>query len=359
MPAVNFVAQGAVRTDADDPPRSKSPYHSFSTHVSISLGLERFRLSDIPEIVTFLNRVWGIAYGPAVRPVFTEEYLRWLYGGPDADQTAIVGVRKDGRIVSVKAMLARELIVAGGTPRRAYLGTHLAIDNQLSLAERLALLSVADQLWMNREICTPADIAYTVFDAVKPLVKRTEALVAKRGVTRVIGTFSNMVVTPELVERSPTNLVSRPGTPDDVAEIAALAGRLARSASLALHLTAARVRHHWFNAPSGEVFVTESGDGLLGACCVYALGTTRGAEPAMVAVLESFLATRPEAGIALLREALHYARRIGARGVVLENGTWLDEPRAYGLVPSSRQMQLAVMSRDPVDIGTSWLVDIK
>ena len=53
------------------------------------------------------------------------------------------------------------------------------------------------------------------------------------------------------------------------------------------------------------------------------------------------------------------AQRTGARGVVLENGTRLDAPRAYGLMPSGRQMQFAVMSRDPIDIGTSWLVDIK
>jgi Sulfotransferase family len=257
--------------------------------------LERFDVGDIPEIVRFLNRVWGAAYGPAVRPVFTEEYLHWLYGGPEAQRTAIVGSRKDDRIVSVKAMLARELAVRGGPPRAAYLGTHMAIDPTMPLAERLTLLPIADQLWLNATVCGLAELAYTVFDAVKPLARRTEVLLARQGISRVIGTFAQMVATPALVERSPTSLASRPGSVDDAEGIVALAAQVARSASLAVRLTPARVRHHWFNAPSGEVFVTESGSVLSGACCVYRLRTTRGFEETAVAVLESFLAMTPEA----------------------------------------------------------------
>lgn len=317
--------------------------------------LERFHVADPEEVATFLNSAWERAYGPAVRPVFTEEYLRWLYGGPDAERTAIVGVRIDGRIAALKAMLSRELVVQG-VAAPAYLVTHLTIEPTLSLAERVALQPLAsDQLWLDSSVCDPTDFAYAVFDAEKPIARKTEASLARQGVSRVIGEFTQMVVAPTLIQRLSTSVVSRAATLDDASAIAELSRRFERSASLAVRLTPDRVRHHWFEAPGAEVLVTEDDDGLSGACCVYRLQTTRG----IVAVIESLLTTSTAAGVALLRQVLPYATRVGARGVVLENATMIDGPREIGLTPTGRAMQLAVMSRRPVDIGTTWLVDVK
>ena len=158
-----------------------------------------------------------------------------------------------------------------------------------------------------------------------------------------------------LLQRLPATVVGRAATLDDAVGIAELSARVTRSATLAVRLTPARVRHHWFEAPGAEVLVTEDGDGLTGACCVYRLLTTRGS----VAVVEALLMTSPEVGVALLREVVPYAKRVGARGVVLENATMIEAPREIGLTPAGRAMQLAVMSRRPVDIGTTWFVDIK
>jgi len=322
------------------------------------MNLERLSVHDIPEIAPFLRTVWGASYGQHGIPLFSETYLRWLYGGPEANQTVLLGARKDGRIVAVKALLGRELLIQG-KPHPAYLSTHLAVDPTLALADRLALISIADPHWLGSTLCAPSDVVYAFYDGQKPMAKRTEAYPAKFGFSRVFGTFSQMIAIPALVNRQESPIIARPGTVDDGTAISALSREVTRRVSVSATLSPSRVVHHWFHAPGAEVFVTESPDGLTGACCVYELQIVRGATATPVAILEGLLVSSPDAGIALLREAIKYAQRIHAKGVVLENASWLETPRTYGFAPSGRQMQVVVMSRQPVDIGTSWMVDVK
>jgi hypothetical protein len=320
--------------------------------------LERLPHSAIPEIAAFLNRVWGDAFQSTGCPLFECDFLNWVYGGPDAGRTALVGARKDRRLVAFKAMVPRALTVKGAT-YQTYIGTHLAIDPTLALSDRLAVLPIGDQLWLTDALCPRAEMSVTFFDAQKPLAKRTADRVASQGLTRVVRSFPQMVVVEALLARAPVASVVRHARADESAALAALASASSRAASMSVIWTAKRVEHHWFGAPDAEVFVCEEAATLTGACAVYRLPTRKAGSTFTVAIVEALFAASAPEGLALLRAAVEYGKRIGARGVVVENATWLDQPRDWGLAPSGRQMQLAVSSRHPIDVGSSWRLDVK
>jgi hypothetical protein len=322
---------------------------------------ERLSLDDVPEIVGFLDRTWRAAYGTHAFPAFNETYLRWLYGGPRQDDTRLVACRMRGRLLAFRAYLARDIAVRGKR-HRALIATHFGVDREVPSARRADVIARLTLLpWQSRSMFPAVDLTYGALEADKALTAKASSIYTSGGLSVAIGQFAHAVANvPDRVETSRTRHV-RHATVADAAAIARLHHAVGTRCDLAQCLTADDIAHHWFTAPEGEVYVTEDADGINGALCAYRLETVTAGGTGTVAICEGFLASDVAAATALLDAGVNYRRRIGAKGLVCENVTYLpvDFRRACGLLPSLRQMKLCVASRQPVDLGESWLIDIK
>jgi hypothetical protein len=321
--------------------------------------VERLSLDDIPEIVAFLNEVWGASYGPGA-PVFDAPYLRWLYGGPQQATTRLVGCRLNGRLIGMRVFLARTVAI-GQQTYQALLNTHLAIHPTAPLSLKPRLFEELNvRAWYDRTLFPPVDVAYSAVETRKKLAARAASVLTRHGVHVSVRVFAHTVVTTHRTDQVLRHHTRR-ATLDDAASIARLHARQQATSTLSRCVTDAEIAHHWFAAPAGAVYVAENADGLSGALCVYSLNRTNGGSGFRVAVCEALLATEAGAAIPLLDRALRYQHRVHAKGLVCENATYLptELQRACGLMPSLRQMYLVVATRTPVDIGAAWLIDVK
>jgi hypothetical protein len=325
------------------------------------MKIVRLSLESVGEIANHLNDVWGSSYGAMTCPVFDPDYLTWLYSAP---RTAILGVRADGRLVGVKALLGRTLAIEG-KDADAYLSTHLAIDPTVPLATRLSVLSLLSEPdpFTTASHCEPAAASYSFHEETKTVVRNTEGIMTRHGLHRSLATFSQAILNPATLLRVDAPLPSvRPATSDDASRIAALFRQcVPAECRVGACPSAADVARHWFAAPDASCYVSETDGTTTGAICVYRLRTKKASTTSIVAVVEYLLATAPIDAAALLKKALAYAQRISARGVVVENPTYLDPSTLSftGLLATTRRMVLAVIGRDPVPVGRSWLLDVK
>jgi N-acetylglutamate synthase-like GNAT family acetyltransferase len=324
------------------------------------MKIERLGLESVGEIAAHLNDVWGSSYGSMTSPVFDPEYLTWLYSAP---RTAILGVREGGRLVGIKALLGRTLTIQGHKTD-AYLSTHLAIAPSVPMATRLSILGLLSEPQpFTAAHCERAAASFAFYEAPKTLVRNTEEIITRYGLHRSLATFAQSILNPAALLRLDARLPSvRCATFDDTARIAELFRECAPAECLVRECPSAEdVQRHWFTAPEASCYVSQTDGVTTGAMCVYRLRTTKPGTTSTVAVVDYLLASAPFDAAALLKEAIAYAQRIGARGVVVENTTYLD-PSIFpltGLLTTTRRMVLAMIGREPVPIGSAWLLDVK
>ena len=126
-------------------------------------------VSDIPEIRGLLDEIWAATYGDAGAPVFTDDYLEWLYGGPMRDRHLLIGYRATGgRLVGFRAFLFRQCTLNG--PRPAYIATHATVRQDMPRTDRLAVSS-----GIGRPLClglAPDALLISFYEAGKPLARR-------------------------------------------------------------------------------------------------------------------------------------------------------------------------------------------
>jgi hypothetical protein len=324
------------------------------------IPLERLFVDDVPEVADFLNRCWGAGYGLEACPVFDARYLQWLYGGPQAETTRLFGYRCDGRLVAFRSYLARTVVV-GGSQRLAFLNTHLGVDAAVPIEIRRQLVTAFTvRPWQSRTEFPPIELTYSAIDAGKGLSAKLAGLYTGHNLNPAFSNFAHTLVLARRSAVAAPDRVRR-ATLDDVPVIARVHERLALRCDVALHWTEAEIAHHWFAAPDSAVYVAENADGPSGAACFYRLDTMTGGRTARVAICEMLLADSAGTLSPLLDAGLAFQHRIGAKGLVCENATYLplDLQRACGLVPSMRQMRFLVVTPDRVDIGERWLVDVK
>jgi len=324
------------------------------------MKIESLGLESVGEIANHLNDVWGSSYGSAACPVFDPDYLTWLYSAP---RTTVLGVRENGRLVGVKALLGQTLAVEG-MKADAYLITHMASDPTVPLATRLSIVGLLSEPQQFTGLhCEPAAASYAFYEEQKTLLRNTVRIMTRHGLHRSLATFSQAIVNPAALLRLDAHLPSvRLATSDDTPRIAELFQQCAPAESRVSECPSpTEVERHWFAAPGASCYVSHTDGTVTGAMCVYRLRTRKAGTTSTVAVVEYVLATAPLDAAALLKQALVYAQRITARGVVVENTTYLDPSvlRLTGLLPTTRRMVLAVISRHPVPIGGSWLLDVK
>jgi hypothetical protein len=319
--------------------------------------IEQLGLTDIPEIASFLNDTWGAAYGNQSFPRFTEAYLHWLYAErPGATQ--LVGCRVNGKLAAFRSLLPRDLSV-GGITKPGYLSTHLGIDRALPSALRRDLfVAVHLEPWIRMH--PRFDLTYAAIDAAKPHIARVSALYAEHGLRIASASFAHAIVARQHNGTNSSSSVRR-GTLADVPEILQQHREAAKSCLLSWDPTPDDLAHRWFSAPESEVYVADDANQIRAAACFYRLETVTAGRPAIVAICEGVLGADAASIRPLLDRGIEYQQRIKAKGLVCENVTHIpaDVQDACGLRPSFRAMRLHVITRERLEIGDRWLLDIK
>ncbi len=348
--------------------------------MSAVLGVELSRcgLDDTPEIAALLNRVWGATYGPTGCPLFTADYLRWLYGGPDAASTALLGVRVDGELRAFKAALSRPALLDGHSVR-AFQATHLTLDPTLPLAPRLGCLQqlATPHLLVGHDALLPdgpLDLGIAFFEEKKTILQNMRPMVRKHAIARSVLRFQQAIVDPRTLRPAvarglAVGLAARPVVEADLPALSALHARVTAGSRLALTATVDQLRHRLFGLGRSGAWLVEEHGAPTGFLQAYILDTVRGASSVSVAVVELLAyGGSADAAAVLLEEAVQLGRRHGARGVVMENATMVapDAMRALGLVPSARRMVMALLARegalpalDEPELGGAFYVDVK
>jgi hypothetical protein len=343
---------------------------ALGSYTTATTGLIRLDQRHVAEIGSLVNQVWHEAYGSSPHPRFSREYLEWLYGGPDASLNLLLGRRIDGRLIAFKALVARRVLLHGQR-LLAHLATHLSIDPGLPLSERIQTGSMLmlSQTFMHDEslaLAEQPDLAFGFFEGGKTLIHSTARALASYGLVRSTVTFQQSIVSPPAFRAASENAAAasldvRPATRADVPAIGALLGRLSASLPLTIAMTPAALEHHLFNLPQGQAHVAVDSGTPAGAILFYPMEAEKLDQISRVVVVEYLLADTAEAALPLLREAVEFARASNARGVVVENATYLDPDlrRACGIVGSTRRMLLSTVAHSPVPLEDRFMLDVK
>ena len=339
--------------------------------MSEQFHVERLHLDDVSEIGSFLNTVWGASYGSSARPDFTPSYLQWLYGGPDSERHALVGVRHDRSLVAFKALLFRPTRYRGRC-LRAHVTTHLAIHPGLSLQQRvdaLIRITVPHSFLTDRDLCpdAPVDLIFAFYEEEKNIPRNTVHLMEQYGLVRSFVPFqqaiANRATVQAAVDHARTDRrVVRQATMDDAPVIEDLFNRHTARQSLAITMTAERIEHHLFGLPNSRVVLLEEGGTPTGFVAFYLLDVARAGVRSQAVIVEFLIVEGSRwAAALLLDQALEFSSLSGARGVVMENPTYvgLEGFRDCGLVPSARRMLLSTVSERPLDLESAFVCDVK
>ena len=327
----------------------------------MALTFSRLSLADTPEICDLLNRTWPVMYGKTGCPVFSQAFIDWLYGGPDAEQHFILGCRdENGGLVGVKAALFRQMSFQGQF-HPAFLATHLAISNTLPLGVRLAAASELGKLHALEMDAKNVSLAF--FETGKAIARNARRSAEKSGLYLAEIEFQQFVVNRRRLMAQPQDgQISVRPMQRDVAEV--LVELRAGHAEDCLTWTPspAALWHHVNAAPGAVALVAETEGKITGAVGAYVLEWRREEVVSKMMICDWITAATPGDLTALLRAVDGLVEGTGIRGIVVENASGLDESfvTAGGLLKSPRSMIMAIRSKTSLPkTPAAYLGDIK
>lgn len=328
------------------------------------LSTTQLDLSHIDQISQLLNRVWPTLYGPSGCPVFSTEYLGWLYGGPNAARNTLLGAFRGDELVGFKANLFRPL-AQDGSQWTAALTTHLAIDSTLDLASRGLLAMELSRLPIeeDNQSADACQISFAYFEADKPLSKSVKILHKERGIKTVDGIITQAVFNPLIASRflGESRAEVRHADAADAGDIHSLLRD--RSAGLIrLDLDPDALWYHLSNAPDADVLVSTEGGKITGVAASYRLDWLKAGQNSVMTVVEMAIAEDTRSLASLLLTIAETAKLAGSRGVIVENPSHLTEEvtREVGLMPSPRKMSVELRTyQDLPRLDAGFLCDVK
>jgi hypothetical protein len=326
----------------------------------------RLATQDIPEISLFLNQVYSLPeyFGIIGAPFFDEDYLSWLYGGPNQHKTILSGARIDGRLVAYQAFLYREY--AWERTMKAYLETHAAISPSIDPRKRLeCVLRLSQQFPIFHERSKFHDANCDMVIAFTDETKKTGSFLDRylkkeyqleRTVFSILEFF--LVIPNRLaafLQQHAENLVLycvRDATSRDIPTLTRLFNEPASGGELKLVMGKEELEYHLFGAKGHRTTVLEKGGSIKGFINYYPMRAIRNMKTSSYLVIE-FLYYEyycPEFLALLLNAAVQHARSLGIRTISLENPTYLEKRdfKDVGLIPALRKMLLSVAERDKI-----------
>ena len=342
--------------------------------MSPELTFSRLTADDAQEAAVFLNEVWGSHYGPTGAPIFTTDYLRWLYGGPDSARHLVLACHIAGRLVGIRALLHRSVSFQGRV-WAAYLTTHLAIHPDLGRPFRAV---ASDRILDFSTLLTDTsagsstdarDVHVSFYEEGKrELIQKVGRRASEQGIGTSLWPFNQAIVNPVVLQRrvgagQQAGRRVRPVVDADIPELAQLFARVAAKQPFALTISVDRLRHHILRLPGGRTYLVEDQGVPTAFITFYVMETLSASGPSRMVVVEFLVGDgTPDEMCLLLNEALVFARSSDARGVVMENPTYLDVDtrRFCGIVPSIRRMVAVTRSRiHAFECGDGFLCDVK
>jgi hypothetical protein len=129
-------------------------------------------------------------------------------------------------------------------------------------------------------------------------------------------------------------------------------------------MTQEELKHHFFGHPNHRTSAAETKGKIRAFINYYPIDIIRDGHLSSYIIVEFLVSEDRNLGLMaiLLNEALKWSEEIGAKGVVVENATYLEinHCEEIGLMPTFRKMTLSLISKNhPTDYFGGFRSDIK
>jgi hypothetical protein len=334
----------------------------------------RLSIENIPQIGRLLMSVWPAKYGRMGFPNFREDYLHWVFGGPNSDKHILLGGKIDDELVAYLSFLYRRIYNCGRTIN-GYLYTHATISPHLSSQVRFDALLKMLNLMEDIYFSSNCDLIYGFSEERKEFrdnfMKLGETYTKMDFMKARQLVLNQCLVDPGKLRqyiqehsRTEGNCQLRPVSENDYAEMGALFDRIGAEKGLSMQMTEEELRHHFHGHPDHRTFVIESRGVIKAFNNYYPLEIIKEDKSCKYVVVELLISedTNGNNITALLQEAINFAEEIGARGVVIENATYLDYDacKTLGLMATFRKMTMTVLPKSfSIDDLDGFMCDVK
>jgi hypothetical protein len=344
---------------------------------SLKGNFTKLTFQDIPHISGLLMSVWPKLYGDLGHPLFSSDYLQWVYGGPHQDKHILIGAWMDNSLVAYQGFLHRTISYCG-RPLNAYLNTHAAISPLLPYDLRMncGFQLIKQHILFDHEsqfYADDCDLVYAFYDAEKSTAAILDRQLKKNfGIQRkTVASFNQFVVMPNKLEKYLEEMSAKQGdfevrlsTEEDVPQLTALFNQIPEGPHFTRQVTENELRHHLFGHADHQTHVIEQDGALKALINFYPLETVKENSTSTHILIEYLIADslKTEYTACLLREAVRFGKRIGAKSAVFENANYLDYSlnRPMGLMPTLRKMTMSVMSKNGIfDYSGPFRCDVK
>ncbi|MFV0292946.1 MAG: hypothetical protein ACK5II_06925 [Paracoccus sp. (in: a-proteobacteria)] len=330
------------------------------------MEFERLSLANESEALALLQDVWPRLYGATGCPQFSLGYLRWLYGGPNAERHFLAGVRINGRLAAFKASLSRDLILCN-KPTTGSLATHLTISPELAPEHRLAVAAEMSRLHTidGTPTAPQSNVLLAFFESNKTLLRNISRMAERQRLSITTSPFRQAIINARRVQAAATEAASTPIRHADIDnDIASIHNLLTDQPDKDLLWTPSLsgLHHHLSQAPGAAVWIAEEAGECTGVLAGYQMDWLKNGVVTHMFIVEVLTARDPAATARLLATAVEHAARMKYRGVVLENPTMLAGATAskLGVIETAREMAFVARSHHPLPGGiTEFSLDIK
>jgi hypothetical protein len=341
------------------------------------MQFSRLTTKDVPAISRLMQSVWPQQYGKVGCPDYSEDYLKWVFGGPNANKHILFGAKVNGEFVAYQSFLYRT-VAYGGKQFRAYLNTHVTASPTLDLRSRIDCgIQMVEQHVLfdprSRYHDPTCDLVYFFYEKNKSLRAVGDSILTKYfQINReVISEFRQFIVLPDKLKKNDvdnaygqTSGLQRAASQEDVRSIGELMDRSLLATEFTRVMSEEEMRHHLFGHPGHHTTVIERDGAVKAFIHYYPLSFIKDGKHIRYIIVEFLHFDRGKLrdAVDLLREAVDLAGRTEARSVVLENATYMhfDDCRRIGLMPTLRQMVLGVCpSADQFKSPCTFFCDVK
>lgn len=333
-------------------------------------------LQDIPLISKLLMSVWPQHYPKAGFPVFSEDYLQWVLGGPNKDKHLLFGGVMNDELVAYQSLLFRKISYCGNR-LNAYLCTHVTISHNIDFRLRMDCgLQMGAQyalLHKDSKYFDPnCDLVYGFAEDSESLRSFGDRLLKQylQIDRKTFSIFNQFMVMPNLLKtyllKNPIgkSFFIRPASEKDSDQLEKLFNHIPEVPHFIMLMTEDELKHHFFGHPAHRTFIIEDYGTIRAFINFYPLEFVKRDKTYTYIIIEFLVSEHDNKtyASALLQEAVAFAEEIGAKGVVFENATYLDQDKyqKIGLIPTFRKMAMSLISKShPIDYSGTFRCDVK
>jgi len=328
------------------------------------MNFSKLTLENISQIGNLLMSVYSLSenFGTIGCPVFSEDYLHWIFGGPNKDKHILVGAMMNDELVAYQSFLYRTIYYCGEY-LNAYLNTHGVISPQLDYRLKLncgfQLVRQHALFLEESEFYEPnCDLVYAFYDVSSPTKEVLDKLVKKyfKRERNIHSIFHSFIVMPNrlrmYIKENKGKIESfqiRTASENDLGQITILFNRITPKIHFSMIMTEDELKNHLFGHPAHCTFVVESQGVIKGFINFYPLKMLKEGKTFVYIIIEFLISESDNKDYiaVLLQETVNYAEDIGAKVITIENATYLDYNtcRILGIVPTLRKMAMTIFSK--------------